>query len=179
MTNRARARAQAKLLIKLREIPIVAVAVKAAGVPRSTYYRWCNSDPIFAFAVLQALELGRDMINDLAESNIIRGVKDQDMAATKYWLSHNNNRYSVRPIFSPDPPDLRAELRERAVKGVEEAASSIHGDLVRRWMEDIDMAPKERQNELMMELIEYLRIVFKGTEAEDLYTVGEEPATED
>ena len=51
----------------LKNLPIISVAVKRSGVPRSTIYRWKNDDPVFAKQLAKALSKGVDVINDMAE----------------------------------------------------------------------------------------------------------------
>ena len=71
------------------------VACQKAGIPRSTVYRWTNSDPEFMNAIDEASSEGRDIINDMAESVIIKKIREENLAAARYWLSHNHERYQL------------------------------------------------------------------------------------
>lgn len=85
-----------KLLQRLVKTPIVEVACTQANVPRSTYYRWRKSDPAFADACDEALEESNGRINDLAESQLIAAIKDQNMTAITFWLRHHHKMYEPR-----------------------------------------------------------------------------------
>ncbi len=84
------------LLEKLLKTPIVEVACKQVGVPRSTYYRWRKDDEAFADACDVALEESTGRINDLAESQLISAIKEQNMTATVFWLKHHHSNYATR-----------------------------------------------------------------------------------
>jgi hypothetical protein len=81
------------LLTELRKNSVMTVACQKAGIPRSTVYRWINNDTEFMSAIEGASSEGRDVINDMAESVVIKKVREENLHAAKYWLSHNNNRY--------------------------------------------------------------------------------------
>lgn len=85
-----------KLLLRLVKTPIVEVACTQAGVPRSTYYRWRKSDEGFAEACDEAIEESTGRINDLAESQLIAAIKEQNMTAIIFWLKHHHNRYATK-----------------------------------------------------------------------------------
>lgn len=85
-----------KLLARLTKSPIVEVACKQAGVPRSTYYRWRKDDEVFAEACDVALEESAGRISDLAESQLISAIKDQNMTAIIFWLKHHHRAYRTR-----------------------------------------------------------------------------------
>lgn len=85
-----------KLLARLTKSPIIEVACKQAGVPRSTYYRWRKDDEEFAEACEIALEESAGRINDLAESQLISAIKDQNMTAIIFWLKHHHRAYRTR-----------------------------------------------------------------------------------
>jgi hypothetical protein len=52
------------ILNRLSKMPIVEIACKQVGIPRSTYYRW---DKNFANACDEAVERSADVVNDTAE----------------------------------------------------------------------------------------------------------------
>ncbi len=81
---------------KLLKTPIVEVACKQTGIPRSTYYRWRKDDEAFAEACDTALEESTGRINDLAESQLISAIKEQNMTAIVFWLKHHHSRYATR-----------------------------------------------------------------------------------
>ncbi len=98
------------LLLKLAKTPIVEVACKQAGVPRSTYYRWRKDDPSFAEACDEAIEHSSDLINDLAESQLINAIKDKSMPAITFWLKHHHKSYKTRIELDAKLQTVQQEL---------------------------------------------------------------------
>ena len=84
------------LLAKLAETPITEAACKKVGLPRSTYYRWRKDDPDFAEQCDEVIELSIGRINDLAESQLINAIKNQNMSAITFWLKHHHRNYRNR-----------------------------------------------------------------------------------
>lgn len=112
-----------RLLAQLAKTPIIEAACKHAGLPRSTYYRWRKEDEAFADACDETIELSIGRINDLAESQLINAIKDQNMGAITFWLKHHHRSYrnrleidaklqAVQQELSPD----QAELVSRALR---------------------------------------------------------------
>ena len=97
------------LLDILKEMPIIQVACKKAGVSRATYYRWRNEDQEFAQASSSALKEGVDFINDMTETQIIQLIKEKKLPAIALWLKHNNPRYGGKSV-SRTPPSALATL---------------------------------------------------------------------
>jgi hypothetical protein len=87
---------KSKLLQILSETPIVTFACKKVGLNPCTFYRWHKSDKKFREKADEYLSIGRMTINDMAESGIIKGIKDGNMRAIVFWSQHNNPRY--RPV---------------------------------------------------------------------------------
>ncbi len=85
-----------KLIERLTGNPIVEVACKQAGLPRSTYYRWRKADVEFAEACDEALEQSAALINDMAESQLISAIKEKNMTAIIFWLKHHHRSYRPR-----------------------------------------------------------------------------------
>ena len=77
----------------LERTPVVESACSKLNISRSTFYRWMESDLEFKKQVEQALQQGRSVVDDVAESHLISGVKNGNMTAVKFWLSNNNERY--------------------------------------------------------------------------------------
>lgn len=85
-----------KLVEKLYKTPIIEAVCKQTGIPRSTYYRWRKEDTAFAEAADEALEHSSALINDLAESQLISAIKNQNMTAIIFWLKHHHGTYETR-----------------------------------------------------------------------------------
>lgn len=98
------------LLAKLRATPIVEVACKQAGVPRSTFYRWCKNDEAFAEACDEAIDQSAGLINDMAESQLINAIKDSNMTAIMFWLKHHHRVYRNRLEIDAKVEGVQQEL---------------------------------------------------------------------
>lgn len=118
---------KAKLLIELEKVPIVQVACTRSGIARSTYYRWREEDPAFRERVNTALRRGRGRINDLAESSLIRFVKDGNLSATIFWLKSN-----FASQYAPKTAPLNSLSEE------EEAELDRETEELRAMLEDIE-----------------------------------------
>lgn len=80
---------------QLKKTPIVQFACERSGVGRSTYYKWRTTDRTFARAADKAKEAGCFLINDIAESRLIRMIQDDNLTANIFWLKHNNPKYAT------------------------------------------------------------------------------------
>lgn len=96
-TVEARQERNKELLIEqLRKTPIVQIATEKVGVSRATYYRWRKEDEAFAKDADQALEDGRLLMNDMAESQLLSAIRDQNMTAIIFWLKNRHPAYAPR-----------------------------------------------------------------------------------
>lgn len=100
-----RQRKQKELLLEqLRKTPIVQIACEKVGVSRASFYRWRRDDPVFADEAENAVYMGVNLVNDLAESQLISGIRDKNMTAIIFWLKHRHRAYGTRV-------DLNANLK--------------------------------------------------------------------
>jgi len=84
------------LLEKLKETPIVEVACRKTGIARATYYRWRLKDEKFAKEADLSLSEGSSLINDMAESQLLSAIKDQNMTAIIFWLKNHHPAYATK-----------------------------------------------------------------------------------
>lgn len=123
--SRNQSKDKTKLLTKLKRTPIVEVACKQAGIPRSTFYRWRKEDDIFAEEVEDAIEESSSLINDMAESQLINAIKQQNLAAITFWLKNHHRVYrnrveinaeitSVKQALSPEQEELVSQALKLA-----------------------------------------------------------------
>ena len=89
-----KAREQASLLEQFRKMPIIQIACEKAGVGRATYYRWRKEDTEFASSSDEALQDGVSLISDMAESQLLGQIRDNNLGAVMYWLKHRNPNYN-------------------------------------------------------------------------------------
>jgi hypothetical protein len=118
VTISKRQKLQREILIsELRKNSVMTVACQKAGVPRSTVYRWMKDDSVFLNLVEDVSSEGRDTINDMAESVVIKKVREENLHAAKYWLSHNNERYKPwRNRFSDNTTLREVQLIKEKLK---------------------------------------------------------------
>lgn len=93
------ARDQEKLKTKMVELleqyPVVSTACKQAGLPRATYYRWLREDQDFANQVNDAVTIGVDSINDIAETQLSLAIKNGEPWAIRFWLNNRSPHYAT------------------------------------------------------------------------------------
>lgn len=89
---------QAKLLKELETTPIISVACKKTGVSRATVYRWMDADGEFAEEARLAMDHGIDLINDMAESQVIKGIQEGKHGSITFWLRSNHEKYGPRSV---------------------------------------------------------------------------------
>ena len=85
-----------KLLDALREMPIVQIACKRAGVSRPTYYRWRRENKLFKRQAMDAMDQGVEFINDMSESQLVTLIKEKKMPAIALWLKHRHASYGAK-----------------------------------------------------------------------------------
>lgn len=96
-------------LEELQKTSNISIACERAGLSRQSIYRWRNEDEKFNKKVIEAIRMGVESINDLAESKLIGKIKDGKQRAIEYWLNSNKQKY-IRPkpkefwphVFSED-----------------------------------------------------------------------------
>lgn len=103
------------LLEELAKCPIVQVACERTSIGRATYYKWKADDPEFRRVSNNAVDEGRKFVNDVAESQMIRKIKEGNMTSIIYWLKNNNPRYTEKRTEEIEPlgvlpPDQAKEL---------------------------------------------------------------------
>lgn len=81
------------ILEQLKKTPIIQVACERAGVARASFYRWRKEDEEFNNSVETAVEQGLNLINDMAESQLLSAIKDKNMSAIMFWLRSHHNAY--------------------------------------------------------------------------------------
>ena len=82
-----------KFMDVLTEMPNISIASKRTGIGRNTYYARRRNDYEFAEMADQALELGREAGNDLAESVVFSQMRKGNLKAAEFQLKHNCPRY--------------------------------------------------------------------------------------
>jgi len=112
---------QKKTLVEhLKRMPIIETACKQAGVSRASYYRWKLKDPKFAEQTEKAIEEGTQLINDVAESQLLSAIKDRNMTGIIFWLKNRHVAYrekvevnaNIKQISEKLTPEQEGVVRE-------------------------------------------------------------------
>jgi len=119
-----------KILIEqLKRTPIVALACEKTGISRATYYRWENSDKKFSVSADAAIKEGTKLINDMAESQLLSAIKNQNLTAIIFWLKHHHSQYETRIELRQASEKTEEKLTPRQEEIIREALkiTSIEG----------------------------------------------------
>ena len=92
-------KAKKKLLQELEKNGNVYWSCLKANMGRATFYRLQNSDKEFKKLADLAINNGRENNCDIAEWSLMLKVKDKDLGAIKYVLSHLSPRYKQKEII--------------------------------------------------------------------------------
>ena len=84
------------LLEILKKTPIVQIACERSSIGRATFYRWKKDDKKFAEEVAIALDEGKNLINDMAESQLLSAIRDKNLQAIIFWLRNHHYSYKSR-----------------------------------------------------------------------------------
>jgi len=112
---------QIKLLEQLKTVPIIEVACQKIGIGRNSYYRWRRESKKFSQAADKALEEGCQFINDLAESQLISAMKDNNLTAVMYWLNHRHNTYRNKLEVNGSLEIAKQELSKEQEQSIKKA----------------------------------------------------------
>ncbi len=110
-----------RLLAQLEKTPIVEAACSRIGLPRATYYRWRKEDEEFAQLCDETIDRSIGRVSDLAESQLINAIKNQNMTAITFWLRHHNSRYKNRLEIDAKVQTVQQELTPEQLELVTQA----------------------------------------------------------
>jgi ACT domain-containing protein len=94
------------VLEQLKKTPIIQVTCEKLGIARATFYRWKKKDQAFSDAVDTALTEGAQLINDMAESQLITAIKNSNLTAIIFWLKNHHRNYSPKLEVTTKNGDL-------------------------------------------------------------------------
>ena len=95
-----------KLIQEIEQTPVIQVACDRAGLSRNSFYRWMKENPEFLSRVDEAMSLGTGLVNDVAISNVLSGIKSKDPMYTKYWLDRKHPDFKKPFIYKIDATDI-------------------------------------------------------------------------
>ena len=125
------------ILDQIRKVPIIELACQKAEVSRMTLLRWKKDDPKFAKDIDEAMNMGKSLISDVAEANLINAIKQGNMRGIIFWLTHQKDAYRNKIELSGSMTHIREELTDDEVEilrqalelaGYEENISKKSGD---------------------------------------------------
>lgn len=126
-----------ELIEQLRKTPVIEVACKKVGVGRATFYRWRKKDSKFAEEIDSALHEGAQLVNDMAESQLINSIKNGNLTGIIFWLKNHHKQYS---------PKLEVTTKNGDVPLTEEQKELVRKSLSLAFS-DSDLAPNDNTNE--------------------------------
>lgn len=88
-----------QIIEEIRKVYIPSIACQKTGISRATLYRWISDDYEFNKEFSRSRLEGRNGINDIAESKLIGRIRDDDIKATMFWLTHMHPNF-VNPKIS-------------------------------------------------------------------------------
>lgn len=101
-----------KIIDELADNPIVSLVCDKFNFSRQTFYRWRNEDKDFSQKVDESTFLGQEKINDLAESKLVKKIKEEHWQAIKYRLDNRKVEY-----MKPRPKDFFDRLLPKETGG--------------------------------------------------------------
>jgi hypothetical protein len=105
---------------QLQKTPIVQLACEKLGIGRATFYRWRKEDEEFARNADESLCEGVKLMNDMAESQLLSAIKNQNMTAIIFWLKNRHRSYAQRVEVTAklEDKELSEEQREMVQKAL-------------------------------------------------------------
>ena len=117
---------------QLKFNPIIQIACQKSGVSRATFYRWRSEDEDFKKQTETAIQDGVLLINDLAESQLLAAIKDQNLTAIIFWLKNHHGDYADKIQVNTDRGLIDTNLtpeEEKLVKKALKMAGIINSPL--------------------------------------------------
>ncbi len=108
-------------LEQLRKTPIIQVACEKTNISRQTAYRWKREDPDFSTSFDAALKEGRELINDVAISQLLQAIKNGNMTAIQLWLKNFDENFKTKVEISGTVRQVREELTDEETEILKEA----------------------------------------------------------
>ena len=121
-----------QVIDQLKFNPIIQIACQKSGVSRATFYRWRSEDEDFKKQTETAIQDGVLLINDLAESQLLSAIKEQNLTAIIFWLKNHHGDYADKIQVNTDRGLIDTNLtpeEEKLVKKALKMAGIINSPL--------------------------------------------------
>jgi len=116
------------IIQQLKEMPIIQLSCKKAGISRASYYRWRAESQKFAEEADVAIAEGEAIITDMSEHQLISLIRDRNFQALQLWLrSHHpkyNNKVEVTAYLKKPKEKLSSEQKAIIKKALRLASLS-------------------------------------------------------
>lgn len=135
-----------KLVEEIEKAPVIQVACDKFSVSRNTFYRWMKEDKEFLQRVKYAMSLGEGLVNDVALSNVLSGIKSKDVKYTMYWLNRKHPDFRKPYIHKTDSDDLLAQFsmmmdaikKQQIEQDVQNSAKNLDAEKMKEATERIN-----------------------------------------
>jgi len=111
------------LIDNLKKTPIVQFACRKINISRSTLYRWKQQDKEFSERIEKAISEGNELMNDLAESQLISAIKDRNLGAIIFWLKNRHKAYAPKLKISGEIRNKNKPLTTEQKESIKKALS--------------------------------------------------------
>lgn len=134
-----------RLVEEIERTPVIQIACDKFGITRNTFYRWMKEDREFLKKVKYAMSLGEGLVNDVALSNVLSGIKSKDPKYTMYWLNRKHPDFRKPYVHKTDSDDLLAHFRmmmdavakQQIERDVLNSAKNLDAEQMKEAMEKI------------------------------------------
>jgi len=107
----------------LKKTPIIQFACRKMNISRSTLYRWKQEDKEFSDRIEKAISEGNELMNDLAESQLISAIKDRNLGAIIFWLKNRHKAYAPKLKISGEIRNKNKPLTAEQKESIKKALS--------------------------------------------------------
>jgi ACT domain-containing protein len=100
------------MIEQLKKIPVIQICCEKLDISRSSYYRWRADDEKFAEDCDKALAEGCELVNDMAESQLLSAIRDQNLTAVIFWLRNHHAKYRNKVEVTATLKNLNQKVTE-------------------------------------------------------------------
>lgn len=81
---------------QLKEMPLVTYTCQKYGIPKSTFYKWKLIDEDFKIQVENSINIGRETVNDIAISQLLKKINNGETVPIIFWLKNNSPMFNEK-----------------------------------------------------------------------------------
>ena len=143
-----RQQTQKKIFLEqLGKTPIVSLVAEKTGIPRSTYYRWLESDPDFRKNAEKVYTEWVRWVNDMAVSQLMKLMKDGDRHALMFWLRTRDPEFWWIITRKPEKHEEDGLSEQERKYQVNIRLAELLGTRLKQTKENMDMGNEEEDAE--------------------------------